>query len=179
MKIAKDKTQLVTEEVISELKTKFKKCLEFYEKIGLHKSKKQLSEDISGLFESILENTYKNVKAPKKDSEPDIILNGIEFIEGKTTSTNSWRGGSYSKRGGYFFLINWDVIVDKPVFFIAGVKLKKEDWIARPVKPGEEQTYYATGFDKKNLASRKVDIYCGELVKYKRKTQNCVKIIQK
>jgi hypothetical protein len=172
-KTASSKTNLITPEVISLLKTKTEQCLNFYASMRLRKTKKQISEDISGLLESILEDAYVNVEAPKKDSEPDIIFNKKTSIEIKTTCTESWRGGAFSKRGGYFVLINWKIVNKSIIFFIAGMDLKETDW-----KLNKNKNYYATTVDKKMIMSRNIDKYSGDIFEHYRKSQRCIKIIQ-
>lgn len=174
--IAENRTKLVTPEFVMNFKLRVKNFF-IRNKVDsdLFHSKLK-SEIISGLFEAELKDTYKNIETPHIDSMPDIILNGNEFIEGKTTSTDTWRGGSYSKRAGYFFLINWRQKNEDYSFFIAGTELTEEDW--KVVDKNDDKKYYATGFSKKDLADRKVDIYCGDIEKYRRGSLNCVRITQ-
>lgn len=159
----------IDNDVISEVKNKVKKCLRFYKQIGLVKSKKQISEDISGIFECVMQSSYSDVRAPKNDSEPDLYVGDIP-IEIKTTSTTSWRGGSLSKRSGYFVMISWEMQGENINLFIAGVELKEKDW--KKLSNG----YYATSFTKGELIDRKIDIYCGDIYKYNRGLSDCVRI---
>lgn len=165
---------MITNQIIHKLTYEAKDLFDFYDKKKLRKTAKQKSEDISGLLETVMEDLIDGAIAPKLDKEPDIILNG-KPIEIKTTNGNSWRGGELSKRGGYFIFVSW-----KPLnknfnsFFIAGLPLKKEDWIITKSK-----NYYATYYNKKLLFQNKdkVDFYCGRLSSHYRGKQLCIPII--
>ena len=165
--------------VLSLVKHDFCKCLKFYEEMGLRKSKKQLSEDLSGLLETTIERYYDDAVAPKKDSEPDILKDGIA-VEIKSTAGEDWRGGAFSKRPGYYLLVGWQhsvtALVGSPInLFVAGIDLKESDWSG-----GLKNDYYATDFNKKALASRldDTDIYMGNIYEYYRGKQKCVKIVK-
>jgi len=157
--------------VVHQLKKKTVQLIKFYEKIGLTKTKKQLSEDIAGLFETIMESEYRNIRAPKKDSEPDLYFGDIP-IEIKVTSTETWRGGGYSKRSGYFLLLNWSIENNQPKFFIAGINMKENDW-----STGKDN-YYATTFSKRDLIDFEHHIYCGVILKEEKLNTTYTKIIQ-
>ena len=97
---------MITKEVVKRLSSDTKELFDFYDKKGLRKSKKQKSEDISGLLETAMADLVEGAVAPKVDSEPDIRLNGNP-VEIKTSSGETWRGGAYSKRGGHFIFVTW------------------------------------------------------------------------
>jgi hypothetical protein len=157
--------------VIHQLKKKTVQLIKFYDRIGLTKSKKQLSEDIAGLFENIMQSTYRNVRAPKKDSEPDLYFGDIP-IEIKVTSTETWRGGGYSKRSGYFLLLNWSIENRRPKFFIAGITMHEDDWSSG------KDNYYATTFSKRDLIEFDPHIYCGDILKEEKPNTTHIKIKQ-
>ena len=161
---------------------KFNKLLKVYDKFNLTKPKKNLSEDLSGLFENAFVEYYQDTEqcyAPKKDSEPDIILNGHP-IEVKCTAGENWRGGHFSKRPGWYLLIAWDVVEpeyefkDKIIkFFVAGLDMEIQDW-----EKGMVGNYYATSFTKKSLAEKDFREYKGNIKRYNRGKVNCLKVIK-
>lgn len=163
--------------VLDGVKTRFADLKSAYDKHRIVKTKKQLSEDISALFETAMEDVYENVVAPKKDSEPDLYKDG-KAIEVKTTEGESWRGGEYSKRPSQYLLISWDLVYQDLKFFVANLYLKEEDW-----KTSKSDKYYATTFSKKEIISRienqkDVDILSGEIYAYSRGKQKCIKVIK-
>lgn len=164
---------MITKEIISKLEMEVKETLDFYDSKKLRKSAKQKSEDISGLLEIIMENYIDGAIAPKVDNKPDIILNG-KPVEIKTTNGDSWRGGKFSKRGGYYIFISW--VLDNfnnPSFFIAGINLVESNWII-----SKSKKYYATYYGKKELVRDidKVTVYQGKITSYMRGNQKCIKI---
>jgi len=166
---------MITKEVIKRLSTDTKELFDFYDKKRLFKTKKQKSEDISGLLETAMADIIEGAVAPKIDAEPDIRLHG-EPVEIKTTSGECWFSGTFSKREGYFIFVNW--IIDeenRPAFFIAGKPLKKEDW-----KASTSDSYYATTYDKKVLYNNReeVDFYHGYLEGYLWGKKTCIRIHQ-
>ena len=166
---------MITKEVIERLSADTKELFDFYDKKRLFKTKKQKSEDISGLLETAMADLIEGAEAPKIDAEPDIRLHG-EPVEIKTTSGECWFSGTFSKREGYFIFVSW--ILDaknKPAFFIAGKPLKKEDW-----KASTSDSYYATTYDKKVLYNnrKEVDFYHGYLEGYQRGKQLCIRVHQ-
>ena len=137
------------------------KLLNTYIEFGLVKSPKQISEDISGLLETAIERNIEGAIAPKVDSEPDIRYNG-KPIEIKTSAGTSWRGGTFSKRPGYYIFVTYTIDANNvPSFYIAGINLKEEDW-----KSSTSDSYYATTYGKKEiyLNKDKVTTYAGSLV---------------
>ena len=163
--------------VLDEVKTRFADLKSAYDKHRIVKTKKQLSEDISALFETAMENLYEDVEAPKKDSEPDLRKNG-KGVELKTTEGEQWRGGEYSKRPSQYLLISWDLVDQDLKFFVASLYLEEEDW-----KTSTSDKYYATIFGKKEIISRienqkNVDILSGEVYTYNRGKQKCIKVIK-
>ena len=76
---------MITKEVIERLSADTKELFDFYDKKRLFKTKKQKSEDISGLLETAMADIIEGAVAPKIDAEPDIRLHG-EPVEIKTTS---------------------------------------------------------------------------------------------
>ena len=165
---------MITKQIVDRLSDEVKELFDFYDKKKLRKSDKQKSEDISGLLETVMEDMIEGAIAPKVDSEPDIRLNGNP-IEIKTTSGESWRGGEYSKRGGYFIFISWKLNFQNiPSFFIAGLSLQKDDWII-----SKSKNYYATTFNKKQLLKNqdRLDFYSGKLKSYMRGSQQCISLV--
>ena len=164
---------MITEKVIEKLTCDTKELFDFYDKKSLFKTKKQKSEDISGLLENAMASLIDGAVAPKIDAEPDIRING-EPVEIKTTSGETWFSGTFSKREGYFLFVHWRILKDnRPEFFIAGKDLKKDDWT-----PSKSKSYYATTYDKKTLYANReeVDFYKGFLEAYNRGKQTCIKI---
>jgi hypothetical protein len=164
---------MITEQVIEKLSADTKELFDFYDKKSLFKTKKQKSEDISGLLENAMAKLIEGAVAPKIDAEPDIRLHG-EPVEIKTTSGETWFSGTFSKREGYFIFLHWVLRKDNyPEFFIAGKDLKKDDWTA-----SKSKSYYATTYDKKKLYANREDwdFYKGYLEAYDRGKQTCIKI---
>ena len=164
---------IINAKVISKLTADTKELFDFYDKKSLFKTKKQKSEDISGLLENAMADLVEGAIAPKIDSEPDIRLHGHP-VEIKTTSGETWFSGTFSKREGYFIFLHWMLEKDNtPSFFIAGKNLKKDDWT-----PSKSASYYATTYDKKKLYANKDDwdFYKGHLEAYDRGKQTCIKI---
>ena len=166
---------VINNEVIDRLSADTKELFDFYDRKGLFKTKKQKSEDISGLSENAISDLIEGAVAPKIDAEPDIRIHG-EPYEIKTSSGHCWFSGTFSKREGYFIFVNWELDEDNnPSFFMAGKTLKKDDWC-----PSKSDSYYATTYDKKtlyeNYAKDKVDIFVGRLEAYMRGKQQCIKI---
>ena len=164
---------LINEKIIERLSADTKELFDFYDRKGLFKTKKQKSEDISGLLENAMSDLIEGAVAPKIDSEPDIRINGEPF-EIKTSSGHCWFSGTFSKREGYFIFLHWMLKEDNtPEFFICGKDLKKDDWT-----PSKSKSYYATTYDKKTLYANKEewDFYRGHLEAYDRGKQQCIKI---
>jgi hypothetical protein len=105
-------------------------------------TKKQLSECISGVIESKMvkvANEYGiDIIAPKVDSEPDLIVDGLP-LEIKTTSGTSWRGGEYSKRSSDYLMVVYNYVDGKFNWFVLHKYLKEEDWVS-----SSSGNYYAT-----------------------------------
>ena len=151
---------IINEAVLTSLRENTKRLLDTYEDFGLNKSPKQISEDISGLLETAMERNIEGAVAPKKDSEPDIWLNG-KAIEIKTSAGTTWRGGTFSKRPGYYIFVTYTLDGNNvPSFYIAGIDLNEEDW-----KSSTSDNYYATTYGKKELYLNedKVTTYVGSL----------------
>ena len=150
---------IINNKVIGRLSADTKELFDFYDRKGLFKTKKQKSEDISGLLENAISDLIEGAVAPKIDAEPDIRIHG-EPYEIKTSSGHCWFSGTFS---------------NNPSFFMAGKTLKKDDWC-----PSKSDSYYATTYDKKtlyeNYAKDKVDIFVGRLEAYMRGKQQCIKI---
>ena len=164
---------MINEQVIERLTADTKELFDFYDKKGLYKTKKQKSEDISGLLENAMADLVECAVAPKIDAEPDIRLHGNP-VEIKTTSGETWFSGTYSKREGHFIFVHWILDKDnKPEFFMAGKDLKKDSWTA-----SKSKSYYATTYDKKKLYEKREEwtFYKGWLEAYYRGKQQCIKI---
>ena len=166
---------MITKEVIKRLSTDTKELFDFYDKKRLFKTKKQKSEDISGLLETAMADIIEGAVAPKIDSEPDIRLNG-EPVEIKTSgnwNAGTWQSGGFSKRDGHFIFVLWELDENnKPSFFVAGKNLLESDWV-----PSKSKNYYGTSYGKKNLYEKKDDVifYHGYLEQYG-KMKKCIRI---
>ena len=169
-----ERCKIIQEDIINKVKKDAKKLFSIYEEFGLVKSKKMLSEDISGLFEIAICFFLNDAIAPKKDSEPDIIYNG-KAIEIKTSAGTNWRGGEYSKRSGYFIFVSWKLNETTlfPEFYIAGVNLKEKDW-----KISKSENYYATSYGKKELYlnENQVTCYTGSMIGNQSKKRLTIKV---
>jgi len=164
---------MITSEVVERLTSDTKKVFDFYDLMKMRKSDKNKSEDISSLLETAMEDLIEGAVAPKVDSEPDIRLDG-DPVEIKTSSGETWRGGAYSKRGGHFVFVTWELGDNNtPSFFIAGIDLIESDW-----KLSKSKNYYATTYGKKELYTNKdrVIFYHGSLEGYARGKQTCIKV---
>lgn len=156
---------LITNEVLHKLRSDTKRLFDTYDEFGLVKTAKQKSEDISGLLEVAIEHFIEGTVAPKKDKEPDILWykNKLCYpVEIKTSNGESWRGGTFSKRDGYYIFVSWKLDeFNYPTFYIAGIDLKEENW-----KSSNSDSYYATTYGKKQLYLNKdkVTTYVGSLV---------------
>ena len=151
---------LVNEAVIENLRENTKRLLDVYEDFGLNKTPKNISEDISGLLETAIERNVEGAIAPKVDSEPDIRYNGTA-VEIKTSAGTNWRGGTFSKRPGYYIFVTYELDENNnPSFYIAGIDLKEEDW-----RVSSSKNYYATSYGKKELYLNKdkVTTYVGSM----------------
>ena len=151
---------LVNEAVLENLRENTKRLLDVYEDFGLNKTPKNISEDISGLLETAIERNVEGAIAPKVDSEPDIRYNGTA-VEIKTSAGTNWRGGTFSKRPGYYIFVTYELDENNnPSFYIAGIDLKEEDW-----KVSSSKNYYATSYGKKELYLNedKVTTYVGNM----------------
>ena len=164
---------MITQEVVERLILDTKKVFDFYDLMKIRKSAKNKSEDISSLLETAMEDLIEGAVAPKVDSEPDIRFNG-DPIEIKTSSGETWRGGAYSKRGGHFVFVTWELSNNNtPSFFIAGIDLIESDW-----KLSKSKNYYATTFGKKELYDNRerVTFYHGSMEGYMRGKIPCIRI---
>ena len=153
----------MSDRVIERLTSDTKELFDFYDKKNLFKTKKQKSEDISGLLENAMAECLEGAVAPKIDAEPDIRIDG-DPVEIKTTSGETWFSGTFSKREGYFLFVHYALLKDNtPEFFIAGKNLKKDDWT-----PSKSKSYYATTYDKKKLYANREDwdFYKGDIEAY-------------
>jgi|DEB0MinimDraft_4_1074332.scaffolds.fasta_scaffold25862_2 hypothetical protein len=160
----------IKDNVLNGVKSDLKKLLSFYDEVGLRKSNKQLSEDISGLFENNIEKLVEGAVAPKLDSEPDIRFHG-EPIEIKTTNGHNWRGGTFSKRPGYYVFVSWEIVDGEPKFFVAGTPLLESDW------KGGGENYYATHYGKKELVdNQRVTYFSGDLIVNQGKKRRTIKV---
>ena len=152
---------IINETVIENLRENTKRLLDVYEDFGLNKTPKNISEDISGLLETAIERNVEGAIAPKVDSEPDIRYYGVP-VEIKTSAGTNWRGGTFSKRPGYYIFVTYTLDENNvPSFYIAGIDLVEEDW-----KSSTSENYYATSYGKKELYLNedKVTTFAGSLV---------------
>lgn len=164
---------VITPKVIEGTKSDVKRLFDTLGELKLTLSDKQKSELISGLLENNVEKHVEGAVAPKVDSEPDLYVND-QPVEIKTTAGESWRGGTFSKRPGYYVFVSWKADADNNVeFFMSGVHMKKEDW-----KASTSDTYYATTYGKKELANNpQVAYFSGGLETYARGKQECVRVL--
>jgi len=163
---------MLNDNIINKVKSQTKRLFDIYEEMGLNKSAKQLSEDISGLMETAIEEFVEGAVAPKRDDQPDILLNGSP-VEIKTTNGHQWRGGTFSKRPGYYLFVSWKPKENNEIeLFVAGTHLEESDW-----KGSTNENYYATTYGKKELfANGSVEYFSGELVEYNRGKQKCISV---
>ena len=61
---------MITEQVIEKLTADTEELFDFYDKKGLHKTKKQKSEDISGLLENAMAQRLSLVLPPHLSGQP-------------------------------------------------------------------------------------------------------------
>ena len=99
---------IITNEVLDKLRSDTKRLFDIYDEFGLSKTPKQKSEDISALLENAIEEYIDGAVAPKVDSEPDIYYYG-KPVEIKTSAGTSWRGGTFSKRPGYYVFVTYSL----------------------------------------------------------------------
>ena len=145
------------------------------EKNNLVESSKNRSERISGLVESVTKNLADELSikcnAPKNDSLADLYIGNIPFeIKTSTGKASKWRGGKFSKRPGYYFMIRYkfDPTTKKIIFFVSFAYLKKSDWI---YPPSQKKKYYATFIDLYNLSKCKdFEIVRGSVTTKRKKT---------
>lgn len=164
---------IITKEVIEGTKSDIKKLLDTLGDLKLELSDKQKSELISGLLENNVAKYIPDSVAPKVDSEPDLYVSG-QAVEIKTTAGHQWRGGTFSKRPGYYVFVSWQIDENNtPNFFMGGVNMRESDWNA-----SKSDNYYATTYGKKELiANPDTKFYTGSLEAYYRGKQQCVKVI--
>lgn len=152
---------IINDSVMDKLRSDTKRLFDIYDEFGLSKTPKQKSEDISALLENAIDKYVPNTIAPKVDCEPDIYYDG-EPVEIKTSAGTSWRGGTFSKRPGYYVFVSYTLDeYNSPSFYIAGIPLEESDW-----KASTSDTYYATTYGKKELYINEdmVTTYVGNLV---------------
>lgn len=129
------------------------------EKNNLVESSKNRSERISGLIESVTKNLADELSiecnAPKNDALADFYVGDTPFeIKTSTGRASVWRGGKFSKRPGYYFMIRYkfDPTTKKLRFFVSFAYLKKSDW---KCPSSAKENYYATFIDLYNLSKCK------------------------
>tara|TARA_B110000879_G_C11072948_1_gene471467 strand:- start:300 stop:806 length:507 start_codon:yes stop_codon:yes gene_type:complete len=165
--------KVINENVMSTLKSDVKKLFDTLDELKLDMSDKQRSELISGLVENAVQRNIPNAVAPKIDSEPDLYIDG-KAVEIKTTAGESWRGGAFSKRPGYYIFVSWKLDDNNDSeFFMGGTHMKESDW-----KASGSANYYATTYGKRELANNSdTVIYSGNLEKYSRGKTECVRVL--
>jgi len=160
--------------LLEETKRRYTNFVSEAEHVGINFSNKQSSEHLSAILESVIQKFCPGAVAPKKDSEPDVIVDGIP-VEIKTTSGDQWRGGAYSKRPGYYLLLSWEASGCDLNLFCAGLNLKEKDWAG-----GNTNNYYATSFGKKQLLEKirnnEVELFMGSVNAYERGKKECIKL---
>lgn len=135
----------------------------FNSHIGNRISTKTKSELISSSLEySFTEHLSFKINTPVSsagsDNDPDIIIGNREAgaeikvasckLSKKLMGDVSWRGGSFSKRGGDYLMVSWAFIKEIPSFFIAYAKIEEDDWIG-----SGSGNYYATTVSINHLFS--------------------------
>ena len=132
--------------VLSESTIGIQKIMRVHNEEGNPMTRKQLSECISGVIESKMVKVASNIgitiESPKKDSEPDIMLE-YKPLEIKTTCSTEWRGGAYSKREADYLMIKYDIIDGEFYWFVLHKYLKENDWMGGDVE-NKDNNYYAT-----------------------------------
>ena len=154
-----DLRHLINDKVVEQLQDMYARLLDIYAEFGLHKTAKQLSEDVSGLLETVISKHIEGAIAPKTDHEPDILYYG-KRVEIKTTNGDKWRGGTFSKRPGYYIFVKVETVDEQTKFYIAGIHLEESDWVE--VKSPK---YYATFYTKKELFANRDSVtnYVGNI----------------
>lgn len=179
---------LITKPMLSKLGKQFKSLQEIYKEFGLYRSKKQSSEDMSGLLETIIaENNVDSIPSRGDDNKPDVKLSKSykthgEIVEIKCTAGDTWRGGKLSKRPGFYVLVSWQM--HPPTFisseectlkiFCAGIFLTQDDWDNKEIN--ENTSYYASRYPFKKLLNNNYELYCGNIHQGKRKELICNEI---
>jgi hypothetical protein len=129
-------------------------------------STKLKSELLSNMVESTFEDTISGVIAPTKDSEADVIID-TKPLEIKTTATtDSWRGGEFSKRPGDYLMVGWEEVEGELRLFMLLTYLTEQDWIS-----SGSDNYYATSISlTKIVESLPHHIIKGSVLKKRIKT---------
>ena len=135
---------------------------------------KNQSEMLGKIFENSAAQIYSihtglTVINPTSDNEPDLFFKEKNLpLEIKVTKTETWTGGTFSKRPANYWLISWDKESKKDCF-IALAHLEKEDWKAGGA------SYYGTSYSKKKLYQAvqegKATVLVGSLAPGGRKTR--------
>ena len=125
---------LINDSVMNRLTGDFIKLSKVLDELNITVSAKQMSELVSALLENAIADNIDGAIAPKVDSEPDILYNR-NSVEIKTSTGETWRGGTFSKRPGYYVYVKWELNHNgSPRFYIAGVQLQESDWKKRNLR---------------------------------------------
>lgn len=111
-------------------------------------STKLKSELISNIVETSFSSIVPGVTDPKKDSEPDLYVDGVPLELKTSRTTNSWRGGEFSKRTSDYLLIAWNEIDDTFQWFVTYTFLTEDNWTS-----STSSSYYATIVDLDTVLS--------------------------
>ena len=126
-------------------------------------SNKELSERLSRIVTKQITIHIPNVKADKKDSDPDTnFVNYNKSLELKATSSKyQWQSGKFSKRFGNFLLVGWELVDKEVKLFMILTDLKKEDW-----KISESTNRYSTSINLKYIIENcEYEILVGDISK--------------
>tara|TARA_R100000005_G_C4883335_1_gene133877 strand:+ start:70 stop:582 length:513 start_codon:yes stop_codon:yes gene_type:complete len=136
---------------LSEINSKLNEGFEDYKSIpGYDKhSTKLKSEILSNLIESVVSDLLKEAIAPGVDHMADLIVDGTP-LEIKTTATSdSWRGGEFSKRPGDYIMVGWEEVSGVLKTFMLHTFLEKNHW-----KSSGSGNYYATSISLSEILDK-------------------------
>jgi hypothetical protein len=136
---------------LSEIESRLNKGFKDYKSIpGYDKhSTKLKSEILSNLIESVVSELITEAVAPGKDHMADLIVDGTP-LEIKTTATSdSWRGGEFSKRPGDYIMVGWEEVCGVLKTFMLHTFLEESHW-----KSSGSGNYYATSISLSDIIEK-------------------------
>ena len=136
---------------LSEIESRLNKGFKDYKSIpGYEKhSTKLKSEILSNLIESVVSELITEAVAPGKDHMADLIVDGTP-LEIKTTATSdSWRGGEFSKRPGDYIMVGWEEVCGVLKTFMLHTFLEESHW-----KSSGSGNYYATSISLSDIIEK-------------------------